>query len=68
MRKPGEIDWAFKKAVAERGLTLRELSKAVGISHTLLSMYSRGRYVLTAEERKRIARALKMSEAHVFSD
>lgn len=68
MRKPGEIDWLFKKAVAEAGLSQRDLGKLVGINHTLLSMYAHGRYVLNAVERKKIARALKMDEPQIFSD
>ncbi len=68
MREPGEIDWVFKKALSDRGLSQRELGKLVGINHTLISMYSRGRYVLTLAERERIAQALGMPEKDVFGD
>ena len=68
MRRPGEVDWVFKKAAADAGLSQRELAKKVGINRTLISMYVRGRYVLSEIERKKIARTLKVPEASIFSD
>ncbi len=68
MRQPGQIDWQFKKAVAEAGLSQRALGEAVGINHTLLSMYVRGRYILSMIERKKIAKVLRMPENQVFCE
>ena len=68
MRHPGEIDWHFKKALATAGWSQRQLGRRVKINHTLLSMYVRGRYILNAAERKKIARALRRPESEIFCD
>jgi transcriptional regulator with XRE-family HTH domain len=66
--KPGEIDWKFKKSVADRGITQRELGKLAGVNHTMLSLYAHGRWNLNKLERKKIARILKRPESQIFSD
>ncbi len=68
MRKPGDIDWRFKKAMAEGGISQRELGKLAGVNHTLLSLYVHGRFNLNEVERKKIARVLKKPEIQIFSD
>lgn len=68
MMKPGDIDWKFKKAVADRGLSQRTLGKLAGVNHTLLSLYVHGRFNLNKVERKKIARILKRPESQIFSD
>jgi transcriptional regulator with XRE-family HTH domain len=68
MKEPGEIDWRFKKAISDAGLTQRELGKLTGINHTHLSMYCHGRFNLNDEEKRKIAKALKMPESAVFGD
>jgi transcriptional regulator with XRE-family HTH domain len=68
MRKPGQVDWQYKKALDEAGLSQRALGAICGINHCLLSMYARGRYNLDAAERHKIAKSLKMSESQVFTN
>jgi len=68
MRKPGEVDWKFKKAMVDRNLSQRELGKLAGINHTLLSLYVHGRFNLNKVERKKIASILKRPESQIFSD
>lgn len=68
MRKPGDVDWKFKKAVADRNLSQRELGKLADINHTLLSLYVHGRFNLNKVERKKIASILKRPESQIFSD
>ena len=67
MKEPGEIDWRFKMALAEAGLSHRKLGDIVSINHNLLSMYVRGRYILPIVERRKIARVLGKPEEQVFS-
>ena len=62
------IDWKFKKAMKEKGLTLQILEGATGINRALLSMYGNGRYNLDGIERQKIARALRMPEKEIFSN
>ena len=62
------IDWKFKRALKEKGLTLRLLEGATGINRALLSMASTGRYNLDSIERQKIARALRMPEMEIFSN
>ncbi|MGD0487915.1 MAG: helix-turn-helix transcriptional regulator [Syntrophorhabdales bacterium] len=66
MREPGEIDWKFKMALAEAGLSERKLGDLVGTNHTLLSMYAHGRYILSIVERRKISRVLGKPEEQVF--
>lgn len=68
MRKPGVIDWKFKKAVADRGLSQQQLGELAGINHTLLSLYAHGRFNLNSHERRKIAGILKRPQTQIFSD
>lgn len=68
MRQPGQIDWKYKRALDEAGVTQRSLGKITGINHTLLSMYARGRYNLDQVERHKIAKVLKMPEEQIFDE
>ena len=68
MVKPGYVDWKFKKAVADSGLSQRRLGKLAGVNHTLLSLYVHGRFNLNEKERKKIAKVLKMPESAIFND
>jgi transcriptional regulator with XRE-family HTH domain len=52
------IRWGFKRAVADKGLTVVELAERAGVNRTYLSMYGRGRYNLNAEELARVANVL----------
>ena len=62
------INWAMKKAIKEKGLTLKLLESATGINKALLSMASTGKYNLDGIERQKIARALRMPEKEIFSN
>ena len=62
------IDWKFKRAIKEKGLTLRILEGATGINRALLSMYGNGKYNLDYIERRKISKALRMPEKEIFSN
>ena len=67
MREIRPVDWRFKQAMYEAGFSQRKLAKAVGINNTLLSMYTRGRYNLTAAEKEKIAQVLNLTVGEVFT-
>ena len=48
----------LKISILEAGLTQRDLSNAVQIGESVLSMAVRGRYVLDAQQRQRIREVL----------
>jgi transcriptional regulator with XRE-family HTH domain len=68
VREPGMIDHQFRKALGEARITQRQLAERVGISHVLLSLYTRGRWILRETEKQKIAKVLRMPVENVFTN
>ena len=67
-RIPGQTDLKFVIALSRARMSQRKLGDVTGISHSTLSLYRKGRYILDAGEKELIAKALGMKVKDVFTN
>jgi len=58
----------LKAVILEKGIKQRHIAKKSGINECIISLISNGRYVPDEIQRRKIAKAIQISELDLFTD